>query len=131
MYCMYAVYCCMFCGMHGHCCFIVILYVVYCCFMYHMLCTAACFALKALLLLILNFIMGTVALFHGLCSFINHIACVIITIHSNAINPKLHGYNSLQQSNLQYSHAKIASQNVSFLKPFKCKYKLVNEIVPH
>ena len=63
----------------------------------------------------------------------NHIACVIIAIRSSEINPKSHDYNSLQHSNLQLFHAKIASQNMLFgklfkgtlrQKPFKCKMGL-------
>ena len=37
-----------------------------------------------------------------------HIECVIITISSSAINPKLHDYNSLQQPSLIAT--KIASK---------------------
>ena len=38
-------------------------------YIYCMLCTAVCFVLRALLL-ILNFAISTVTLFHGLCCFI-------------------------------------------------------------
>ena len=52
----------------------------------------------------------------------NHIACVIIAIHSSEINPKSHDYNSLQHSNLQLFHAKIAGQNMLFGKLLKAHY---------
>ena len=41
---------------------------------------------------------GIYKLFYFTC---NHIACVIITTRSRAINPELHGYDSLQHSKLQ------------------------------
>ena len=58
-------------------------------------------------------------------SFFNnfHIACIIMCynhyIRSRAINPELHGYNSLQHSNLQKLHAKLANQNARLWKLFK------------
>ena len=74
----YTVYQCMFCTMGTAASWTHILYAVYClilccgycCFIYCMLCTTACFVPRALLLFILNFVIGNVVLLYRLYCFI-------------------------------------------------------------